>query len=248
MPRRLLLLVLVLAWVASACQVKVAAGIDIARDGTGRVTAGLGLDADAVKEIGDLATGLRLDDVRRAGWQVDGPRKEGDDLTWVRASKSFADAGQVPAIMAELNGPDGPFRGFRVVRSKSLLRSRTTFTGTLDLSQGLAGLADPELTAALGDVSLGLDPDGLKARFGDRLAATVDVRASAGLPGKPTTKAPATRDGRRVVWSAQPGQVVPLEASSQALRLDPALVAAAGASLLTAVMLLVVLTRRRRRR
>ncbi len=246
MPRRLLpLLVALLAWAGTACQVTLAAGVDVARDGTGRVTAALGLDADALKEVGDPATALRLDDVRQAGWQVDAPRKEDDGLTWFRASKPFSEPDQVPAILAELNGPDGPFRDFRIVRTRSLTRSRTTFTGTVDLTRGLAGLADPELTTALDDVPLGLDVDGLRGRFGDKVGNTVKVRATAGLPGKVDTNAPA-RDGGRALWAPELGQTVQLEASSEALRIDPLIPIAAGAALVFVVVLLVVLRRRRR--
>jgi len=247
MPRRALpLLVALLAWATSACQVTLAAGVDVARDGSGRVTAALGLDADAVQELGDVATALRVDDVRQAGWQVEGPLKEGDGLTWVRASKPFADPDQVPAIVAELNGADGPFRDFRVIRTKSLTRSRTTFTGTLDLSAGLTGLSDPDLTAALGDVDLGLDVKGLRSRLDDALGRTVSVRATAGLPGEVTTNAPG-REGGRAVWAPELGQTVRLEASSEALRIDPVLPIGAGLGLVLAVTLLVVLVRRRRR-
>ena len=242
MRRRLLpLLVALLAWATGACQISLTAGVDVNRDGSGRVVAGLGLDDEAVKEVGDLATALRLDDVRAAGWQVDPPRKEGDGLTWVRASKPFAQPEQVPAIVAELNGANGPFRGFAVTRTRSLTRTKTTFTGTVDLAAGLTGLADAELTAALGDIDLGLDPAGLRSRFGDRLK----VQATAGLPGEITTNAPA-RAGHRAVWAPELGQSVRLEASSSAFRVDPRLVIAAGAALLLAVTLLAVLVRRRR--
>ena len=244
MPRRLLLLVFaVLAWATTACQLTVAAGVDVSRDGAGRVTAGLGLDADAVKEVGDLSTALRLDDVRAAGWQVDAPRKEDDGLTWVRAAKPFSDPEQVPAILAELNAPGGPFRDFRVVRTKSLTRSKTTFTGTVDLAGGLTGLSDPELDAALDDVDLGLDLEGLRRRFGDQL----DVRVTAGLPGEVKTNAPA-RDGGRALWAPELGQTIQMEASSEAFRVDPRIPIAAGAALLVAGVGLVVLVRRRRNR
>ena len=242
MPRRLLpLLVALLAWATSACQLTLSAGVDVNRDGSGRVTAGMGLDDEAAREVGDLTTALHLDDVRRAGWQVDQPRKEGDGLTWVRASKPFADPEQVPAILAELNGPDGPFRNFRVERTKSLTKSRTTFTGTVDLAAGLTGLSDSELNTALDDVDLGLDVEGLRRRFGDRL----DVRVTAGLPGEVTTNAPA-RDGGRALWAPELGQTIELEASSEALRIDPRIPITAGAVLLAVVLGLVVLRRRRR--
>jgi len=243
MARRLLpFLVAVLAWATTACQLTVAAGIDVHRDGTGRVTAGLGLDADALKEVGDLSSALRLDDVRTAGWQVDQPRKEGDGLTWVRASKPFADAEQVPAILAELNGPEGPFRNFRVERTKSLTRSKTTFTGTVDLAGGLTGFSDPELNTTLDDVDLGLDLEGLRRRFGDQL----DVRVTAGLPGEVKTNA-AAREGDRALWAPELGQTVQMEASSEALRIDPRIPITAGVVLVAAVVGLVALRRRRRR-
>jgi len=234
-----------LAWAASACQVTLGAGIDVARDGTGRVTAGVGLDADALKEVGDPATALRLDDVRQAGWQVEGPLKEGDGLTWYRASKPFADPDLVPTILAELNGPEGPFREFKVARTKSLTRSRTTFTGTLDLSRGLAGLSDPELATALDDVDLGLDLDGLRARFGDALARSVRVQATAGLPGKVTTNAPDS-EGGRALWAPELGQTIRLEASSEALKVDPRIPLGAGITLVLVVVLVALLRRKRR--
>ena len=244
---RLLALVGLLAWATTACQVTLVAGIDVARNGTGRVTAGLGLDDAAIREVGDLGSALRLDDVRAAGWQVDPPRKEDDGLTWVRAAKPFSDPEQVPAILAELNGPDGPFRDFRVVRTKSLTRSRTTFTGTLDLSRGVAGLTDPALTAALGDVDLGLDIPGLQGRFGDAVNRSVRARFTAGLPGQIETNAPA-REGGRALWAPEMGQTVLMEASSEALKIDPRLPMAAGAALLVVLVGLVLLVRRRRRR
>lgn len=245
MSRRhlLLLLLVLLAWASTACHVTLTAGVDVNRNGSGRVTAGLGLDDDAVKELGDPAAALRLDDVRAAGWQVDPPRKEGDGLTWVRAAKPFADPAQVPGILAELNAGDGPFRDFRVTRTKSLTRSKTTFTGTMDLAAGLAGLADADLTGALGDVDLGLDPEGLRQRFGDQLHVQVTV----GLPGDVKTDAPARAAGR-ALWAPEVGQTITMQASSEALKIDPRLPLAAGAGLLVAVVLLAILLRRRRRR
>ena len=244
--RRLLVLVALLAWVATACQVELVAGVDVARDGSGRVTAGVGLDADAAKEVGDLATALRVDDLRTAGWDVAGPKKEGDGLTWVRVSKPFADPAHAAATMAELSGPDGPFRDFRIVRTRSLLRSRTTFTGAVDLARGLTGLSDPDLTARLGDVDLGLAVDGLRRRFGDDVAKTVTVEVTAGLPGKVTTNAPG-HDGHLAVWTPAIGQSVQLQATSTAFRVDPRVPAAVGAALGLLVLALVAAVRRRDR-
>lgn len=247
MPRaRLALLAAVLAWASTACQITLAAGIEVGRDGSGRVEAGVGLDAAALAELGGPAPGLGVDDLRRAGWEVVGPRKEDDGLTWVRASKPFADPAQAATVLAELSGPDGPFRHFRIVRTKSLTRSTTTFSGTVDLSRGLTGLSDPELAAALGDVDIGLDLEGLRRRFGPDLARAVRVEVTAGLPGKVTSNAPA-RDGDRARWSPELGQSLQLEAAGSALRLDPRLIAAAGGALAVVAAALTAALRRRRR-
>src|SRR5205823_6678314 len=110
----------------TACQVTISTGVDVHADGSGMVRAGVGLDADAVKQVPDLASQLKVDDLRRAGWTVTGPRKEGDALTWVRASKPFSRPQDAARVVAELNGPNGPFRALRVDR-KSVVYGRSRY-------------------------------------------------------------------------------------------------------------------------
>lgn len=248
MPRRLPLFVVALVLIlATGCQVRLAAGVDVARDGSGRVRAGVGLDAEALAEIGDPATALRLDDLRQAGWEVESPRKEGDGLTWMRASKPFANPAQADAALAELSGPGGPFRDLKLTRTTSRLRSRTTFTGVVDLAGGLSGLSDADLAGRLGDVDLGLSLDGLRTRFGEQLATAVKVDVSTLLPGKVKTNAPV-RDGERANWSPALGETVLMEASSTAFRVDPAAVGTGAAVVGTLLISSIILIRRRRHR
>lgn len=247
MSRRLLLLIVLVGWTATGCQVDLAAGIVADRDGSGQVSTGVGLDADALKELGDPSSALRVNDLRQAGWKVTGPRREDDGLTWVRATRPFADPDRATATLAQLAGPTGPFRDFRLTRTKSLLRSRTNFSGVLDLTDGLRGLSDPELTASLDDVDLGLDVEGLRRRFGVDLAKTVRVQVTAVLPGKMTANAPARVAGR-ALWAPEVGQTLKLSASSEALNVAPALIAAGVAALLVPVLVVPFALRRRRRR
>ncbi len=209
-----------LAFVATGCQVTLSAGIDVRDDGSGTVRAGVGFDDEALAEVGDLGAGLRADDLRAAGWEVVGPAKEDDGLTWVRASKGFDDPDEAAVVAAQLSGPDGPFEDFRVTREHSLLRTRTSFAGTTDLSAGLAGLSDADLQSALGDFDLGLDLEGLRRRFGDTLGDRVRVQVSARLPGEVEANG-ATVDGGRAVWTPAPGERVELLAEGDLRRLAP---------------------------
>jgi len=227
---RLCLVAAVLLLAGTGCQVTLAAGVDTRPGGGGTVRAGLGLDAEALREVGDLAGVLRVDDLRQAGWRVQGPKAEDDGLTWVRVSKGFADPGEAERAMAQLSGPAGPFRDFRLTRSGSLLRTRTMFTGTVDLSGGLVGLTDPEFLERLGDPRL------------DALTRAVKVEVAAGLPGKITTNAPA-KDGGRAVWTPEMGSQLTLTAEGDLRRLAPLVY---GALAVTAAVAALVLVLRRR--
>ena len=248
MPRRTwtAVLAVVLALCATGCQVTLSAGIDVRADGSGTVRAGVGFDDEAVAQIGDLGAALRADDLRAAGWEVAGPTKEGDGLTWLRASRPFDDPAEAAVVAGQLSGPGGPFRDFRVTRERSLFRTRTSFTGVVDLTAGLAGLSDADLQAALGDFDLGLDVEGLKRRFGDALGDRLRVEVSAKLPGK-VAAGTATVEHGRAVWTPVPGQRIDLVAGGDLRRLAP-LVYGSLALVVAALGLAAVVLRARQRK
>jgi len=232
---RLSVMAAVLLLAGTGCRVTLATGVVVRPDGSGTVRAGLGLDAEALREVGDLGALLRVDDLRQAGWEVEGPETEDDGLTWVRASKPFDDSREAERAMAQLSGPDGPFRDFRLTHSSSLLRTRTSFSGTVDLTRGLAGLSDPDLAERLGGADPGLED----------LSRAVRVEVSAGLPGRIRSNAPTTSGGR-AVWTPEPGSRVTLEAQADLRRLAP-LVAGLVAVLAVLATLVLVVRRTRRR-
>ena len=205
----------------SGCQVTLTAGLEAERDGSGWVRAGLGLDGEALRQLGDPAKELRLDDLRQAGWDVTGPEEDDDGLTWVRVAKRFARAEDAARVAAELSGPDGPFREFRLQRSRTFFKTRTSFSGLVDLSRRLAGLNDPALQEKLGDYNLGLE------QVGDGVA----VRVEAQLPGRTQT------------WQPALGEQVRLQAASEVWNLLPFLPALA--CVVFALAAAAVLLRRR---
>ena len=55
-----------LLFLLTGCQIRVVAGVEARRDGSGVVRAGVGLDREALKEVPDLPNRLRVDDLRKA--------------------------------------------------------------------------------------------------------------------------------------------------------------------------------------
>jgi len=179
----------------------------------------LGLDADALKTVGDLAAALRVDDLRRAGWKIDGPRREGDGFTWVRVTRPVADTAEAVTALAQLSGPDGPFRNLSVTSTQSLFRNRTSLSGTVDLSGGLTGLGDADLLSKLNG-GLPLDLEGLRKEFGGDLDNVVRVSFEARLPGSVHANT-TDKVGGRLVWRPPLGGRLPIQATARGLNVAP---------------------------
>jgi hypothetical protein len=239
------------AWAAAvalallpACQVSTSIGVDARADGSGVVRATVTLDRDAVAQAGDLAGRLRVDDLRAAGWRIEGPRAVAGGGSEVRAAKAFATPAEATTIVSQLAGEDGPFQSFRLRRSRSFLKTRTSFSGVVDLSRGLGSFSDDELRARLGDpAGLGFDPAELEARLGRTLARVFPVRVVARLPGSLASSNAPTEADNGAQWSPTFGERVTLRASAE--RWNTLNIAAAVVAILGALALLALTLRRR---
>ena len=199
----------------TGCQIRVVAGVEAHHDGSGVVRAGVGLDREALKEVPDLPNRLRVDDLRKAGWEVTDPAAEKDGLTWVRATKKFSTPAGADRAVRELSGPTGPFQGFRLRRQHSLFRTTTRFRGVVDLSSGANGFTDEQLRQRLGGTDLGLDEKSLQRRVGIVFNRIFRVQVVARLPGNIDSNAP-TKAANGVVWTPKLGERATLVAAARA--------------------------------
>ena len=144
--------------------------IDVAENGSGTVTVGVSLDRAAADALGDLVNQIDLEDLALAGWSVSGPAREADNLLWVRATKPFGNAEELPSILAEIAGP-GVFQDVD-------LRQRSEFA---EQTWELAGEVDP--AAALPEL---LDTiafnEGLQQRIRAAVGGAVARHSPAGSP------------------------------------------------------------------
>lgn len=183
-PTRLLraLLAVVAAAVLAGCQADLEVTIDVAGDGSGVVTVAVGLDADALSRVPDLAGQLRTEDLEAAGWTVAEP-EEREGRTWIRATKPFEDPSQLPPIMEEISGADGIFSDVALTREHSFGATTYDLTATVDLSGGIAVLGDADLAAALDGDPFGGNLELIEAEEGEPVTEMVTVTVSANLPG-----------------------------------------------------------------
>lgn len=229
----------------AGCRVGVTVGVDAEADGTGRVRALVTLDKDAAARVPDLADQLRTDDLVAAGWELEGPRPTEEGGVEVEATKRFRTAGEAAQVVEELSGPAGPFRDFRLQRTRSFFKTRTALAGTVDLTSGIEAFSDEALQRRLDGSPLGFDPAELERRLGTTLGRIFEFRVVARLPGDTDSNAP-TQAGNGAVWRPTLGERVELTATAE--QWNARNLGAATISVLAAAGFVLVLYRRLRGR
>jgi hypothetical protein len=230
---RRLLVVVVACVLLAGCKVDTTLTIDVHDDGSGSVRVRVVLDADAVQNAqaggGMLEDRVRLGDLQAAGWTVAPWRRAPDGTATVSLGKSFANAGDLARVIAELSGKDGPLRGVTLERDRGFLSTEYKIKGDADLSRLTAGIADdPEVAAQLTGQRVDL------AQIDQRLARQINdafrLRIRFVFPGGEVTEA-----------RPEPGKKVSLATSTSQFDTTRALLLAGAVAL--GVLGLVLLVR-----
>jgi hypothetical protein len=198
---RLLLVVCALA--LTACRVDANVDIEMAENGSGLVTVTAVADAELLANAPGLAEDLRFDDLVAAGWVVQGPAPTADGGLSLVLRHPFSSPEQATAILATLNGRNGPLLDVtlgRTVAERSVELTMTGFSGT---TLGLASFADDELLAAVGATPWAAEV----AAQGLTIDQVLSVSVSAALDGEVVATTGTAGDDGRVRWS------IPLDGS-----------------------------------
>lgn len=196
--RRLLLLVAILALVATACRVDADLEVEMAPDGTGSVTVNAVFDAAATEALDGLATEVFLGDVTDAGWTLNGPEVTDDGGVSISARKAVPSADALGPILDEILGP-GVFTNVELATVDNFGERTQTLSYELDLTSGWQLFADAALTQSLGGEPFGVPIDQLtdNRTLDDiiDLEVTSTLRAESGEPS--TGIATPTFDGQQ---------------------------------------------------
>jgi hypothetical protein len=220
MPRRPLAVgLLLVALLLGACRVDATVDIDVS-EGGGEVTARFRLDREAVAILGGaVAEGAQTSDLQQAGWKISPVEAGPDGGAEIEARKEFNRPSDLGVVIAELAGPEGPLRGFRLDRDRSFLKARYRVRGTADLGPGgtaATGFTNsPDLPGRLRDA--GVDPDRVAELLAGRAAGGFALRVVVELPGRTES------------WTLEPGSAPrPIDVASVVdERLRPSLLAVA---------------------
>ena len=237
------------AVVTVGCEMQVDLGIDVERDGSGRVAVAVTMDQEAADRLPDLAAQLRLDDLTAAGWEVEGPTSTPGGSMVIAVTKPFATPEGATQVLSDVSGASGPFQALEVARRSSFLTTDYTFTGAVDLSAGVEGFVDEELRRSLEGSDLSLARADLEELTGAPLEETFRFEVQAMLPGSLTVEGSGTEEGDAAVWRPVVGERLTLAATSETFhRQRLAWLGASGAALLAMIVVLVLGRGRRRNR
>ncbi len=225
--------VALLVLLLTGCRVDSAVRVEVAEDGSGTVTVEVVLDQEAADRIPDLAEQLRVRDLRRTGWEITGPEPlEGGGVT-ITATKAFFEPEQLAVVLGEIGGTRGPILDPSLTRERSFGRTTYEFTGTLDLSRGIATFSDRALTQLLDGFPVGRDLEALEAELGAPISELTSFTFEITLPEGDRTET--------TTFEARLGdEPVPMEASTEERNtLVWGLAAGAAAAVVLLVLVLV---------
>lgn len=131
--------------VATSCQATAAVDLQIEPNGQGTLSIVATADQDIVASAPGLAESLSFADAQAAGWQVSPVAPDEQGRLQVRIWHDFDSPDEANILLAQLSGPEGPFRGLQIRRDRDGGRSTWTLDGSLELANGLSSLADAGL-------------------------------------------------------------------------------------------------------
>lgn len=206
-----LLPALLLAVLASACQLSLATDIGVSADGSGALEVAVAVDDELGRLLDDagvdLTLGLAEADAAASGWELtETPRGEGREI---RLRTSFEEPEELGRLVEELHA--GLDEEDPAVLSDVALRvdedGRVQFAAD-------AGLRLPTTAGATGD-GVTFDTDDLQALLEREGGAAVRYDLRLTLPGKPSAHDADARRGRTLTWTLPIGEMRPVRAASE---------------------------------
>jgi len=163
--------------VLTGCRVDVGVTVTLDEQGGGSVEVRALGDADLLNREPSLLGDLRLQDIRAAGWTVEGPTVQTDGSALLVLTKGFADVAEGNAVLAEISSPTGPWRDLQLSHALRFATIESGLDGHM-VAVGPEAFSDAGLNTLVGKVPL--------ADLGDPIAdGTLVLTMTSQMPGEP---------------------------------------------------------------
>ena len=166
--------------VLASCRVDQSITVAVNPNGSGRIAVTVVADADIVTKVPDLAADVRTDDLKEAGWSVDGPDKTDDGGLQLVLTRTFDTPEQATAILSQVSGANGPLRAVTLARSGKDTNSVWSLTGSLQVTGGLRAFIDDAGAELIGGAPFA----GEVSDAGLEIGEAIGIEFTASLPGK----------------------------------------------------------------
>ena len=172
-------------FLVAACNLQIKITINVQEDGTGLVSAGVGLDPIAQDQdiFADLETILRTSDLAASGWDFEATGKAADGRVWYEASKPFLSPEDLQNILEELTGSPTAFNDWEISIDSTKPKRTYGISGKVDLREGFDLFTDTELSVLLEEPPLGISLEKLEAELGQKPEDSVMMKVVVNLPG-----------------------------------------------------------------
>ncbi len=168
----------------TGCNIQLRVVIDLEENGSGEVSAGIGLDAAAQDEVifQNLEQVLQTSDLETSGWTFQATGRGSDGREWYEATKPFANSDDLQNILNELTSSTNTFEDWKILTETSEKKRSYSVIGSVDLTEGFEIFTDNALNDLLEEPPLGISRDTLEENLGIPLEDTVSLRVIVNLP------------------------------------------------------------------
>ena len=219
-----------------ACRVDSTVSLVVSPNGSGKITVVVTADKDIVAQAPGLKADIRTDDLKAAGWKIDGPKDTKEGGLVLTVSHNFNNPTEATALLQQVNGARGPLHNAVLTRTGKPTNSTWDLTGRLEVSGGLQAFADDATNTLIGSAPYAEQVKEAGMDLGD----AVGVTFTASLPGNVTKTSGQVADGI-ITWRV-PMDGTPTEIATQVVNTDVASsISQVGIVLLRGLLILWVL-------
>ena len=182
--KSLAFLLLIVLLLVSACTIQLRVKIDLAEDGSGQITAGIGLDEQARNQpaFQNVEEALRISDLIEAGWEFENTGLGSDGREWFESTKSFTNPDDLQKVLNELTNSPEAFKDWKF-SSEITSKSRDfAVSGVVDLTDGLNLFTDESLNNLLDEPPLGIAIETIEEALGTPINETISLQVIINLP------------------------------------------------------------------